>query len=590
MNQSAYWKCDPVILFRLAQQPSSLLSTLQWQNAIRSKLEELFAVQVREEILAQQVQSHCYLVDAPTWIDISRWLEHAHLRKEVNVPHILSNYNALNDAIHQLIYTRRYLQTLQGELLTLLQDDFSRMWESILSLLTDSTLQTTLSYTSWDFRLALENAMVSSTLIPAKKRRSFLQTLNNYLARGTVKTCPLGLLCGTAIARFAESQTENSVKIAPGLYATVAPGRALLDSLITRTINTIPLEQAGTLHLNVRAFTENGKILFWQTQQEAGQLVERLQAIKIDQIIASVLAPCGETSVPTSDLLDHLYESNPGLSRYMLRNALQRLLSLRLLCSEAHLTAFSQDASQDTLTIIQDLIQKPSEQNMRWLGAINTIAECSEPFQHTLLFNQANERLFPSLLTTLHTIGKEALEDTRSPSTVLSVDSYARLDGHVPADIRLAIEHAASLSSLLAGAAYPDSYEFASRQRFLAAFRSANGDDKPVSASDTLNTHWELLDSILGQVMKPDYQRISPVSTQTWAQPLNSSSPYGQIYQQFVSHLTPDTTQHQHSIHLDASLLRELAGMQPRRAIAVDVVCRVAVQTDVTPDCFHEVY
>jgi hypothetical protein len=90
--------------------------------------------------------------------------------------------------------------------------------------------------------------------------------------------------------------------------------------------------------------------------------------------------------------------------------------------------------------------------------------------------------------------------------------------------------------------------------------------------------------------MKPDYQRISPVSTQTWPQPLDPSSLYGQIYQQFVSHLTSETTQHQRSLHLDDSLLRELATIQPRRAIAVDVVCRVAVQTDVPPDHLHEVY
>jgi hypothetical protein len=590
MSKSTYWECDPVIFFRLAQQSEGLLATLQWSNTIRSKLDELFTVHVREDRQAQRIQSLSHLVDAPTWRDISRWLEHAHLRKEINMPHILSKYNILYDTIYQLIRSRHAAQALQGELLTLLQDDFSRMWEAALLLLADSALQTTLAYTSWDFRLALEDAIDRPERTPAKKRRDFLQTLSNYLARGAVKTCPLGLLCGTAIARFAESQTENPIKIAPGFYTTVAPGRALLDSLITHTINTLPLEQVGAVHLNVSASVESGKLLFWQAQKEGGLLVEQLQAIKIDQIIATVLARCGENSILLSDLLDHLCEANPGLNRNILRNALQRLLSLRLLCTESHLTAFSQDTLQDTLLIIQDLMQKPAEQSGRWLSAIKEIADCSEPFQDTLTFNQTSEKLFPSLLTTLHPIGKEVLEDTRSPSTILSVDSYARIDSLVPADIRPAIEHAASLSALLAGAAYPDSHEFASRQRFLAAFRSAHGDDKPVSASETLNTHWQLLDSILGQVMKPDYQRISPVSTQTWPQPLNPSSPYGQIYQQFVSHLTSDATQHQRSIHLDASLLREVAATQPRRAIAVDVVCRVAAQTDLPPDHLHEVH
>src|SRR5579884_4018476 len=130
MSETVYWESDPVIFFRLAQQSSNLLTKLQWHHAICSKLEELFAVHIREDMLTQQVQSQCHMVDAPTWRDISRWLEHSHLRKEINVPHILSNYKALHDTIHQLIYTRRSLQALQSELLTLLQDDFSRMWES----------------------------------------------------------------------------------------------------------------------------------------------------------------------------------------------------------------------------------------------------------------------------------------------------------------------------------------------------------------------------------------------------------------------------------------------------------------------------
>src|SRR5260370_33702777 len=128
MSKSVYWESYPVVFFRLAQYPSRLLETLQWSSAICGKFEDLFVFHVKENMLVQQVHSHQHLIDAKAWTDLSRWLEHAHLRKEAQAPRILRKDETLNDAIHQLIHTRRHLQTLQNELLTSLKHYFLNMW------------------------------------------------------------------------------------------------------------------------------------------------------------------------------------------------------------------------------------------------------------------------------------------------------------------------------------------------------------------------------------------------------------------------------------------------------------------------------
>ena len=589
--KSAQWQCFPILFIRLGLHSPKLLSEFRWSPQIVEMLDNIHKLLCLEEQLSLSLNTNAYSIDEIRWDEINRWIEHASRRQKFSAPQILEKYPHIKYKIYQLLEIRHEIEALYSNLDFCLTDENARIWTNAGKLVENIFLRTTLDYTSWDFVIALEKAFNEPKTLTQKKCSAMLRSLFNYIARGTIKTCPLGFFCGTSVTQFANQQPEEDIAVLPEISIDLTPSRALLNTLLKERCISETHSIDELIHFDVSCMIEDNKLFFWRTIAREEGYVEQLLAIpsnKSINLLKNIFNGKSGTIRNTIDIL-----KNNNYTEYQLQyiqKLMIKLKSMDILRKDRYITQFSHYPLKEALSVLTQTRQEGRTEKDSSIYELEQLDQDISKIAGEWNDQAARHKEFIQILYKLRDMGKDIMENTDTPSTVLSVNSYARTAGQFPNAMKQAIEHATSLSLFLAAASFPFSQQYRDREYFLSTFRKIYGDNNPVAAAKVISTHWQLLDHILSRVMKNDYRQISLESTQTWPVPPDERSTYGRIYQKLTEHFDTECHEAHKHLLLENHFIEEIYASFPRSTNVIDVTSRIASSTTATSTHKYELF
>lgn len=526
------------------------LADLRWSSETRTAfdaVDELAAVEVR---LLEGVDRHRASFQEDEWTALQAWLVRATCRRKVGTPRLLERDRRARQDFLSLVEVRWRIEDDWKVLEAAAAHEAASIEERILRSARDRDLTPILADLGRDLAAAVHAAADGSPL-RAKDRRAIARALCSHVARSVHKSTPLGLTAGTGLLRLRAGQPWTSVRVQPDLYATLRPNQELCNRLIScfRPIGRY-ISSGGRLHFNVSGRMDDERLLWWREERSGDVVRESLGTFRASRPVRAVAEAPGDLA-------------SPGATAVR-----SRLAESGILCRDDLVSP----TTVDPWTLVESAVgSAEAASRAQLLQSYGDVRRLAHPFVMPRSVSDDNAQDMQLALQAMRVLGDELLPAERTPSSLVSLDSYRLVDGEVGDDHLRQVNEAVRQYLLVGGLAYSRTPTCRNRRRLVEHFRDVYGDDRPVRLEDVLVREWDVIDSLLSFLLSPTNPPVHPENDLVFPEPTGEDDAYTALYRALEQAMASEES----VVKLDP--IERVAPVLRQAEPIVDVVCRLGL-------------
>ncbi|MGH8886715.1 MAG: lantibiotic dehydratase [Egibacteraceae bacterium] len=509
-----------VVFLRLSAGDPEWLADLRWSPGTLALLREHRCLADQEADLARRALECERELSAAEWASLQAWLRRALRQGSVSPPRILDREPEARLLFRALVEVRRKRAALEILVDRALEEEEAILEERVFERLCDPRVRLIVANASRDFTASLDK-LVEGRPRARKKRRRLARTMWALMARSTYKSCPLAFAADTGVL-LVHGEGPTLVLVGRDPHVTMRPTQQLSNQLITSWRPTARyLKSTDQLHLNVAAWLDGERLLWWRTIRVGGTVRESLATARLPEA-AHVIINRAMDGVSVEKLREGLTDREGVL--------LHRLVEQEILAREDLVTPLDWDPWRK----VEDALgaEEPNE-----TAVSAELMSYREAQQHARRFcvpqcvDLRAPRSVTAALASLRELSDQVLGCDRVPSSGVSIDTYREASGDLSGEHLESVRRGIEQYFLLAGLAYPSTPTCRRRQRFIEHFRDRYGDGVPVQLERLLIDDWQVIHRAVSFLLSPDHSPIHSDNDLVWPEPGTGDGLYANLYQ-----------------------------------------------------------
>lgn len=538
------------VLVRIPGGDPASLAELRWSPETLTAFEaadDLAAVEAR---LLEGLERHRANFDEDEWTSLQAWLARAGRRGKANTPRLLERDHQAREDFLSLVEVRRRIEDDRKVLEAGASHQAAAIEERVVRIARDVGLVPVLADVGRDLAASVDAAVRGSPL-SAKDRRAIARALCSHIARSVHKSAPLGLTAGTGLLRLRPGQQQTSIRVHEAVYATLRPNQELCNRLIGCFR---PLEgyvsSGGRLHFNVGGRVDDGRLLWWREDRSGEVVRESLATLRTSSRVRAVVeAPEDPKADGAIALRTRLAESG-------------------ILCRDD----LASPTTVDPWTLMESAVRSAVAREAATAQLLDSFRGARRLVRPFLTPRRVSGDDAPDVqlaLQAMRVLGDELLSAERTPSALVSLDSYRLVDGDISDNHLAQVNEAVRQYLLVGGLAYSRTPSCRNRKRLVEHFRDVYGEDRPVRLEDVLVREWDVIDSLLSFLLSPANPPVHPENDLVFPEPTGEADAYASLYCTLEHAMASEEP----IVRLDP--IERVAPILHRAQPIVDVVCRL---------------